>query len=119
MSLADSTRRLAASLVLSGRQRLELAALDVEEELLHAGRTVATMMAIAILAGLALAALATAVVVLLWDRGAVAALLGTGAVFGLSAGLLAWRLTGALRAKPPFMRATLDELGADARWLDA
>jgi uncharacterized membrane protein YqjE len=118
MSLAGSTRQLAASLVLGGRQRLELAALDVEEEILRAGCTLASMMAVAVFAALALAALAGSIVVLLWDRAPVAALLGTFATFGFIAALLAYRLANGLRAKPPFMRATLDELGKDAQWLE-
>jgi len=104
--------------MLSGRQRLELAALDVEEELLHAGITVAAILAITMFAALALAAVAAAVVVLLWDRAPVAALLGTSAVFALAASLVTWWLMRALRAKPRFLAATLDELGADARWFE-
>lgn len=118
MSIAQTSRRLAASLVLGARQRLALAALDVEEEVLRAGCAVATMLGVAALATLALAAIAAAVAVLLWDRSPVAALLGMGATFAVLAALLAWRLAAALRAKPPFMAATLEEMRMDAQRLE-
>jgi len=117
MNPLDSTRRLAASLVSGGRQRLELAALDVEEEILRAGCALASMMIIAVLSALALAALAAAIVVMLWNTAPVAALCGVAVVFGAAAAILARRLADSLRTKPPFLRATLDELGADAGWL--
>jgi uncharacterized membrane protein YqjE len=114
MSLADTARRLAASVVLSGRQRLELAALDIEEEVVRAGNAVALMLVVAVFSTLALASLAAAVVVLLWEHSHFVALLGSFALFSAVAAVVARSLLTALRAKPPFLRATLDELERDA-----
>lgn len=113
MAGMDSVRRLAAGGVLLARERLELAALDVEDELLRAGAALATMLFIAVLAGLCLAALGALVVVLFWDAARTAALLGVALVFGAAAGWAAWRLKHMLARKPPFLGATLDELARD------
>jgi uncharacterized membrane protein YqjE len=118
MSLLHSARRLAASLVLTGRQRLELAALDIEQELLHAGGAVASMLAIAVLATLALAALSAALAIAMWDRSPVAVLLVLGVLYAVGAVLLARRLLRSTSEKTPFMAATLEELANDERALD-
>lgn len=117
MSLIDSSRAFVASLVSVGRERLELATTDIEEELLRAAWAVAAMMLIAVLAALTLAAWAAAVVLVFWDRSPVGALLGVGTAFGVVTAALAWRLASAVRAKPPLLAATLDELAKDAQWL--
>ena len=114
MSLGDSARELAATLVAMSRQRLELAALDVEEELLRAGCAVAAMLAVTAFATLAAAAISAAIVVAMWDRAPVAALLAIGVVHAAAAAVLSLRLARALRTKPPFLAATLDELGKSA-----
>jgi uncharacterized membrane protein YqjE len=115
VSLADSARQLAATLAATGRQRLELAAVDVEEEVLRAGCAFARMLAVAAFGMLAVAALSAAIVAALWDRAPIAALLGVALVHAVIAAVFALRLRTGLRSKPPFLAATLEELERDAR----
>ncbi|MBC5763940.1 phage holin family protein [Ramlibacter albus] len=113
----DSVRRLAATVLLLARQRLELAALDFEEEVLRAGIALLAVLAVAALGALCLAALAAFVVVWWWDTARLQALLGVAAVFGGAAACIAWRLKRALDAKPPFLHGTLQELRKDGEQL--
>jgi len=111
--MGESLRNLAASCLVLARQRLELAALDVEEELARATLAVITMLAVAALGALCLAALSAATVVALWDTAPVAALLAVAALHGGAAAVLASRLRRALADKPVFLSATLQELRQD------
>lgn len=118
MGLGRSLGSLGAGALLLVRQRLESAALDVEEELLRWAGTVAALLAAVLLAILALAGLAATVVVVFWDTARIAALLGVSAAFALGAVFIAWRVARALRDKPPFLSATLAELRRDAELMD-
>lgn len=114
MALADSLGRLAAGTLLVARQRLELAALDLEEELLLAARFIVGALVTSLLATLALAALAATVVVAFWDSAPVAALAAVTLCFGAGAAAAGWAWSRAWRARPPLLEATLAELRKDA-----
>jgi uncharacterized membrane protein YqjE len=116
-SVGQGLRSLAAGYTLAARQRLELAALDVEDELQHAGRMLAGMLAVAFFVTLALAALGAAVVIAFWDGARLAAVLGVTGAYTAGA-VLAWqRLVRAWAAKPPFLDATITELRKDGERL--
>jgi len=117
MALGQTLARLGASLLLVVRQRLELAALDVEEELLRLGALLAGALAAALMAVFALAAAAATVVVYFWDSARMAALLGVTGLFIGASLLMAWKVSRALRDKPRFMAATLAELEKDREQL--
>jgi uncharacterized membrane protein YqjE len=111
-------RRLGAGALVLARHRLELAALDVEEEVLRAGALLAGMLAVAALAALALAAAAALAVVALWPYSPLGALGGVAALFGAAAVIGFLRLRAALARKPAFLAATLHEMESDARLLE-
>lgn len=113
MSLGDSLGRLGATSLLLVRQRLELAALDVEEELAHAGSFLVSTLIAALPGTLALAALAATIVVLFWDSARMAALVSVTAVFFAATAAALWRCQRALRDKPRFLGVTLGELAKD------
>jgi uncharacterized membrane protein YqjE len=113
LGLGGGLRKLAAAYLAIARQRLELAALDVEEELLRAALLVAALLACVALAGLALAAAAATIVVLWWDSARIAALVCVTLFFFLAAAFVGWRVSLALRTKPAFLAATLAELRKD------
>lgn len=113
MSLGDSLGRLGATSLLLARQRLELAALDLEEELAHTGSFLVGALVAALLGTLSLAALAATVVVLFWDTARITALVTVTVVFFAATAAAAWRCRSALRAKPPFLGTTLHELAKD------
>lgn len=113
MALRQTLSRLGASVLLVARQRLELAALDVEEELLRLSLLLVGAIATVLMLTLALAALAATVAAYFWDSARISALLGICAVFALAAAAMGWRLARAWGTKPPFLQATLTELRKD------
>jgi uncharacterized membrane protein YqjE len=113
MALGSGVSRLAAGALLALRQRLELASIDIEEELLRLVGLVAVALVAALLFALALAAAAATVVVLLWDSARIAALVGVTLFFVLAGALAAGALARSLRDKPRFLDATLTELEHD------
>lgn len=114
MALAGSLGRLGATYLAMGRQRLELAALDIEEELLRASYLLAGLFACVALGALALAAGAAAIVIVCWETSRVAAAVGVALFFLAAAAAVGLRVQTALRDKPAFLSATLTELRKDA-----
>ena len=117
MGLARHLARLLAGSLVEVRQRLELASLELEEELLRVGLLLAHALVTAILLALALMGIGASVVIYFWETARLAAALGVTAFFALAAVLVAWRLANALRDKPTFLAATLAELDKDAQRL--
>lgn len=117
MALVRNLARLGASSLLLARQRLELASLDIEEELLRFGLLLAGALVTALMLALALSAAAASVVIYFWDGARMSAVLGVTGFFSLAAVLMAWRLVTALRDKPRFLAATLAEFEKDSQQL--
>jgi uncharacterized membrane protein YqjE len=113
VALGHTVARLGASCLVLARQRLELASLDFEEELLRTCALLVAALATVLMGMLALAAAASAVVICFWDSYRLASVVGVMVFFGLVAGLMAWRLSIALRDKPRFLAGTLAELDKD------
>jgi uncharacterized membrane protein YqjE len=113
MALGPSLSRLGAGTLLALRQRLELASVDVEEEMLRLVGLIAGALVTALLFALALAAGAATVVVLFWDSARIAALLGVTLSFAGGGAMAASALARSLRDKPRFLDATLTELERD------
>ena len=82
MFLRQTFTKLISSLLLVERQRLELASLDVEEELLRLGNILAGALVTALILALAFAAAAAMVVTYYRDASRLSALLGVTAFFG-------------------------------------
>jgi uncharacterized membrane protein YqjE len=118
VGLGRRLARLAAGSLVIVRQRLELASLELEEELLRVGLLLARALVTAILLALALLGVGATIVIYFWETARLAAALGVTAFFALAAVLMAWRLTDALRDKPTFLAATLAELDKDAQRLN-
>ncbi len=114
MSLADTLRQIGTGALGLARQRLELAALDIEEEMLRVGTLLAALLVAVLLGTLAVATAIALVVVLFWDTARVPALATCFVVLAAGTALVAWRLAQALRTKPPLLATTLAELDKDA-----
>lgn len=117
MALGRTFARLAAGSVLLLRQRLELASLELEEEVLRLGLLLARALVTALLLALALFSAGATVIIYFWDEARLAAAVGVTGFFALAAVLTGWRLAAALRDKPAFLAATLAELDQDAQRL--
>jgi uncharacterized membrane protein YqjE len=113
MALGQSLSQLGTSFLLVVSQRLELASLDIEEELLRLGTLLAGTLVVSLLFALALALATTAVVVYFWDSARMAALLGLTALFTVAGAGMAWCLSRMLQNKPRFMASTLAQLEKD------
>lgn len=118
MALGQILSELGANTVRLARQRIELATLDLEEEILRLGGLLVGAVATVLMAALALAAIAALVAVYFWDSARIAALAGIAGFFALATIVMARKLQLALRAKPPFMAGTLAELERDAAHLE-
>jgi uncharacterized membrane protein YqjE len=117
VGLGRNLAGLAAGSLVLVRQRLELASLELEEELLRVGLLLARTLVTAILLALALLGVGASIVIYFWDAARLAAALGVTGFFALAGVLTAWRLASALRDKPTFLAATLAELDKDAQRL--
>ena len=117
MPFVRSLGALAANGVLVLRQRLELAALDVQDELATWLRLVGGALAVAVFTALTLAGLGAAIVIAFWDSWRFAAIGGVTLAY-LAGAILSWqRLLRAWARKPPFLAATIDELRRDGEEL--
>lgn len=115
--LAATAKRFVRGLLAIGENRLELLTVEVQEErqrLLQAVLMALGVAALGLLAGIAFTGL---VVVLLWDRSPVAALLGLTGLYGAAAIVLYWRLNGLLRDWHT-LSASLDQLRKDRACLE-
>ena len=117
MALARNLARLGAGSLLLARQRLELASLDIEEEVLRIGLLLAGALVTALMLALALSAAAATIVIYFWESARMAAAISVTGFFTLATALMAWRLAVAWRDKPRFLAATLAELDKDAQQL--
>lgn len=113
MPLADSMTRVADSALGVLRTRLELASMDVEDELRSATGILLAGAAATALATFALLFGAFAVVALFWEEHRIAALLCTSAGFAIAAVLIAFLIHRLLDQKRPLLAATLEKLDRD------
>jgi uncharacterized membrane protein YqjE len=115
--LAATSKTFARRLLTIGENRLELLAVEVQEErerLLHAFLLALGVAAFGLLAGLTLTA---AIAVLLWAWCPVAVLLILTAIYGLAGICLYRRLTGVMRNWQT-LSASLDQLRKDRACLE-
>jgi uncharacterized membrane protein YqjE len=116
-NLASTTKSLARRLLTIGENRLELLAVEVQEErerLLHAFLLALGVAAFGMLAGLTLTA---AIAVWLWVWSPVAVLLGLTAIYTVAGIYLYRRLIGVLRNWQT-LAASLDQLRKDRACLE-
>jgi uncharacterized membrane protein YqjE len=113
MFASTSLARVSENALQILKQRLELAAIDIEEELLRFGLLLVTTMIALLLSSISIVLIAAAVMVYFWDTAKWSALLSMCALF-LSLGIImAFKLCQAIKSKPRFMAATLSELEKD------
>jgi uncharacterized membrane protein YqjE len=115
-TLASASKRVAQRSLDIGANRLELLIVEVQEErerLLHAIQLALGAAAFALLAGIALT---LGIVLLLWERSPLAALIALTALYSAVAFLFHTRLTR-LQHNWQMFPATLDQLRKDCEWL--
>ncbi|MFA7666887.1 MAG: phage holin family protein [Burkholderiaceae bacterium] len=110
-------RRILAPLLGTLKVRIELAGLELQDEIDHVIRAIAMAIggALAVCIGLTLAA--ATIVVALWESHRLLALGGLAALFVLGGAGVLWQLTRLSRTRTPMFAETLAQLDQDRRRL--
>lgn len=117
MALTETVGRIGTTLVAMARTRLELAAVEVQEEAQRLMGYVAWTLLAAFLGAGALMLAALFVIALFWDTHRLAAIAGVAGVFALAAILILLRVRARFAARPRMMSATLAELNKDLAFI--
>jgi uncharacterized membrane protein YqjE len=113
MAFGAALGRIGATLVAMVHTRLELAAVEVQEEARRLlGYVAWTLMAVFLAAGALLLA-ALFVIILFWDSYRLLAVGGMAALFALAAAGILFKVRASFAARPPLLAATLGELRND------
>jgi uncharacterized membrane protein YqjE len=115
--LRGALGQLGSSLVGLLRTRLELAALELNEERDRAIEALILVNVAALAFAFAVLAASTLVIVLFWDTHRIAALLAMTIAYLLVGIVAAWRFSRRRPADAPPFRGTLAELERDRAWL--
>jgi len=113
MAIFESVGRLGSTLVDMVHTRLELAAIEVEEESQRMlGFLLFALLAL-VLFGVAFILLAFLVIVIFWDTHRVAAVAGMAALFGVAGAIIAMKVKSGFANKPRLLGNTIEELRKD------
>ncbi len=113
MAILDTVGRISGTLVDMARTRLELAALEIEEETQRVLGYFALALLALILSGIALVLVAASVIIVFWDSYRIPAALSMVVLFGVGAAIAGFKLKAAFTTRPRLMAATVAELNKD------
>jgi uncharacterized membrane protein YqjE len=113
MAIAETLGRVATTLVAIVRTRIELAAVEMEEESLRFLGYLALSLLALLCLGLAIVLGTFFIIVLFWDTHRLAAILVTAGVYVAIAAAIAVGVRNSFRHKPKLLSFTLAELGKD------
>ena len=117
MAITDTVRRLGTTLLSMIQTRLELAAIEIEEESQRLlGYFVLVLLAL-VLFGIAMLLVSLAIVLVFWDSYRIQAALGLAALFGAAAALVGVKLRASFAARPRLLAATVGELNKDINFI--
>ena len=109
--------RIAATLVAMASTRLELAAVEFQEDARRLlGHLAWTLLAVFLAAGALLLA-ALFVIAIFWDTYRLQAVGGRAVLFGAAAGIIVMKVRSSMNAEAPLLSATLAELRNDIDYL--
>ncbi|MFZ6770727.1 phage holin family protein [Undibacterium sp. Di26W] len=114
MAITDSLAQLASTLISSVHTRLELASVELEEELNRFSSSLLWSLAAMFFAGLAILVAILTLIALFWDSYRYTVLLSLLGLFSLLAIGIFLRVRSAMRNKPAFLSYTLAELKKDS-----
>jgi len=113
MAILESVGRLGASFLAMTTTRLELAAVELEEEWQRILGYLLLGLLSLLLFGIAMLLVAMVVILLFWDTYRIAATLGMAVLFGLAGAYAFISMKSAIGAKPRLLGATIAELSKD------
>ena len=117
MAISDTVGRLGSTLLAMLQTRLELAAIELEEESQRLVAYLLLSLLALFLCGIAIVLFALLVVVLFWDSHRIQAVLGMALLFGGAGVLIGMRVRASFAAKPRLLGATLCELNKDVNYV--
>jgi uncharacterized membrane protein YqjE len=113
MALTESAGRLLSTLAAMFHTRLELAALELEEETQRLLGYLVLALASLLLFGIAMLMVAVLVIVLFWDSYRIEAVLAMLVLFGVGSAAAALMLRSRFQRRTPLLAGTLAELNKD------
>jgi uncharacterized membrane protein YqjE len=117
MAITDTVRRLGATLLSMVQTRLELAAIEIEEESQRLlGYFVLVLLAL-VLFGIAMLLVSLAIVLMFWDSYRIQAALLLALLFGVAAAVAGLKLRASVAARPRLLAATVGELNKDINFI--
>lgn len=117
MAIFSAVSRIASTLVAMAGTRLELAAVEFQEDARRLlGYLAWTLLAVFLAAG-ALMLAALFVIAICWDSYRLQAVAGMAILFGLAAAFIVMKVRSGLNAQAPLFSATLAELRSDIDYL--
>jgi uncharacterized membrane protein YqjE len=117
MAISDAVRRIGGTLLDMLQTRLELAAVEIEEESRRLlGYFVLALLAL-ILFGLAMLLVSLAIILVFWDSYRLEAAIGLAALFGVAAGMIGLKLRSDFSSRPRLLAATVGELNKDVNFI--
>lgn len=117
MAFSETAGRIGATLVAMVRTRLELAAVEVQEEARSLLGYVAWTLLAAFLAAFALMLVALFVIVLFWDSHRLLAVGAMAGAFALASAAILVKVRAGVAARAPMLAATRSELGKDIAFI--
>lgn len=117
MAIFESLGRLGATAVDMVQTRLELAAIEIEEESQRLLAYLLLSLLALFMLGIGLLLVALLVVVVFWESHRIAAASGMAALFLLASGYIAYRVKAGFESKPRLLSHTIAELGKDINYI--
>lgn len=117
MAISDAVRRIGGTVLDMLQTRLELAAVEIEEESRRLlGYFVLALLAL-ILFGLAMLLVSLAIILVFWDNYRLEAAIGLAILFGAAAGMIGLKLRSDFSSRPRLLAATVGELNKDINFI--
>jgi uncharacterized membrane protein YqjE len=116
MSIMETVGRIGGTLLAMVETRLELAALEVEEESQRLLGYFALALLSLILLGIAMVLVSLTIILVFWDSYRLHAALVLAALFGMAGTMVGMKLRTAFRTRPRMLASTVAELNKDVNF---
>ena len=117
MAMTDTLGRLGATLLSMVQTRLELAAIEMEEESRRLLGYFALVLLSLVLFGIAMLMVALTIILVFWDTYRIQAALGLALLFGAAAVVASMTLRASFAKRPRLLSATVGELNKDINFI--
>lgn len=117
MAIIETAGRLASTIITMIKTRVELASVEVEEQIhRHINYLLMSLLAM-FLFWVSIALFALLVIILFWDTHRIEAVMGMALAFASAAAIIGLRVRSSFSARPALLAATMEELRKDVEAL--